>query len=348
MRILLFLLGFSAATSADAQRIGPWTEAVVSVRDLPGATRLLREVGGWRVTAEGKVARSELDYWRLPPHITARFLRVCAPAATSGCIRFVRFNGAAQRPVRLAARPWDTGGIFSLMVRTNDVQSLFRRAISLGWWAESEPIAFTFGESKLQNVVLTGPHGINIAAYERVSPPFTAFPVGLISQTFNSMRMVRDQRASLGFYRDKLGFQIVFDSDYRDPTPQPSNFSLPQNLTTSVVRRAAALQPAPGEVGRVEVMQFVGLSGKDVAAHAHPPNLGLLSVRYPVIGLAAYRRRLADHQVPLIYSAAALKVEGLGKVEAIAVRDPDGAITEFYETGRHAEPTPRAAHRTRR
>jgi catechol 2,3-dioxygenase-like lactoylglutathione lyase family enzyme len=326
-------LALLAAGPADAQRIGPWTEAVVSVRDFDGTARLLQEVGGWRVERRGKVARSELAYWRLPPSASARFLRLCAPAATTGCVRLIRFNGVAQRPVRLAARPWDTGGIFSLMVRTDNVQALFDRAITLGWWAESEPISFTFGPSRLKNVVLSGPHGINIAAYERVSPPFTAFPLGSMSQAFNSMRMVRDQRASMAFYRDRLGFQTVFDSDYRDPTPQQSNFSLPQNLTTSVVRRAAALQPLPGETGRVEVMQFVGLVGKDAAVHAVPPNLGLLSVRYPVAGLAAYRTRLVQQRVPLAYSAALIPVAGLGRVEMIAVRDPDGAITEFYEAG---------------
>lgn len=333
MRWVLLLLCLIGAPPARAQTIGPWTEAVVSVRDLNGAARLFREVGGWRRTAEGAVARRELDYWRLSRGASARFLRLCAPAATTGCIRFVRFEGAPQRPIRLAARPWDTGGIFSLMVRTDDVQALFDRAIALGWWAESEPIAFRFGQSDLRNVVLIGPHGINLAAYERVSPPFTAFPLHPISQAFNSMRMVRDQRASVAFYRDRLGFRTVFDADYSDPAPQASNFSLPQNLTTTVIRRAAALQPQPGETGRVEVMQFVGLAGKDVAAHASPPNLGLLSIRYPVTGLDAYRKRLDAQRVPVVYSSTAVPVTGLGLVDLIAVRDPDGAITEFYESG---------------
>jgi catechol 2,3-dioxygenase-like lactoylglutathione lyase family enzyme len=333
MRAFLFLLVLVAAGPAGAQRIGPWTEAVVSVRHPDDAARLFRDVGAWRATGQGKVSRQELDYWRLPRRVTASFLRLCAPAAATGCIRFVRFDGAKQRPVRLAARPWDTGGIFSLMVRTDNVQALFDRAIALGWWAESEPIAFTFGGSSLRNVVLTGPHGINIAAYERVSPPFTAFPLGPISQAFNSMRMVRDQRASVRFYRDRLGFTPVFDSDYRDPAPQPSNFSLPQNLATSVIRRAAALQPVAGETGRVEVMQFVGLVGKDASAEASPPNLGLLSVRYPVQDLAGYRRRLEAQKVAIAYSASSVPVGGLGKVDIVAVRDPDGSITEFYEAG---------------
>lgn len=320
------------AAAAQAPATGAWSEAVVSVRDPDAASRLFREVGGWRVTGRGRVAKAELAYWKLSPEATGRFLRVCAPQADTGCIRFVRVDGAGrQRPVRLAARPWDTGGIFSIMIRSNDAKTLFDKALALGWWAESEPIAFQFGGSDLRNVVLTGPHGINIAVYQRVSPPFTAHPVGLISQAFNTMRMVKDQRASVAFYRDVLGFVTAFDQDYRDPAPQTSNFSLPRNLTPSIVRRAAAMSPGSGEIGRIELMQFVGLDGKDEAAYASPPNLGILSVRYPVADLAAFRAQLAGKGVTPAYEATGVTVAGLGSIEMLAVRDPDGNLTEFYQ-----------------
>jgi catechol 2,3-dioxygenase-like lactoylglutathione lyase family enzyme len=323
-----------AGTPAAGQTVGPWTEAVVSVRDPDGASRLFREAASWRVTGRGKLSRAELDYWRLPASASGRFLRICAPAAETGCLRFVRFGGVAQRPVRLAARAWDTGGIFSVMVRSDNARALFDRAIAMGWWAESEPVAFSFGSSSLVNVVLQGPDGFNLAVYERRSPPFTAFPLGAISQGFNSMRMVRDQRAAVRFYREGLGFEPVFDSDYRDPAPGPNNFSLPWNLTTSVVRRASALQPQAGETGRVEVMEFQGLKGRDFSAGARAPNLGVLSVRYPVQGLAAYRRRLAERGVTEAQAAARVPLPGLGTADLVAVADPDGALTEFYEVGR--------------
>lgn len=322
-----------AAQPAAAQQrtIGAWTEAVVSVRDPDAASRLFREAGGWTVTAKGAVDRSELTYWHLPKTATGSYLRICAPRAKTGCIRFVRFDGVVQRPIRLAVRPWDTGGIFSIMVRSSDVQTVFDKAIALGWWAESEPIGFQFKGSDLRNVVLTGPHGINLALYQRLSPPFTAFPVGAISQGFNSMRMVRDQRASLAFYRDRLGFDTVFDADYLDPAPQPSNFSLPKNLTTTIVRRSAALDPATGEIGRIELMQFVGFDGRDASALASPPNLGILSLRYPVSGLAAYARSIVAKGVAPAYRAARVRIGGLGAVDLVAVRDPDGNLTEFYQ-----------------
>jgi catechol 2,3-dioxygenase-like lactoylglutathione lyase family enzyme len=332
LRLVLALLLLPLA--ARAQSVSPWTEAVISVADLDAATRLFTDHGGWRVAANGKLARAELDYWRLGTTVTGTFRLICAPEATTGCLRFVRLSGTRQRPIRRAARPWDTGGIFSIMVRSDDAEALFDAALDLGWWAESEPISFDFGGSKLRNVVLTGPHGINIAVYERVDPPFTAFPVGRISRAFNSMRMVRDQKTSLAWYRETLGFGLLFDSDYVDPAPQVSNFSIPINLSTAIPRRAAVVQPVPGETGRIELMQFVGFAGRDFAEHASLPNLGIISVRYPVDGLVAHRAQLEARGARIAYAANGVAIGGIGKVDLLAVRDPDGNLTEFYEPSR--------------
>jgi catechol 2,3-dioxygenase-like lactoylglutathione lyase family enzyme len=328
---LLTLAALAVAAPATAQQVLPWSETLVSVESIPATTRLFREIGGWHVTHKGKVARGELDYWNLPEDATASFERLCAPKTDTGCIRFVRFANVPQRPIRLATRAWDTGGIFSIMVRSDNVPALFDEAIRLGWWAESAPIRFTFGASDLRNVVLTGPHGINLAVYERISPAFTAFPVGRISQAFNSMRMVRNKPAARAFYEQKLGFTALFDSNNEPAEPAPSNFGIPLNYTPQIRRSAAAMQPAPGETGRVELMQIEGFTGGDAAPYASPPNLGILSVRYPVKDLAAYQAQLEARGVIFSYEASAIPIAGLGTVNLFAVRDPDGNITEFYE-----------------
>jgi catechol 2,3-dioxygenase-like lactoylglutathione lyase family enzyme len=328
---LLCAIIMLAPASVAAQQVAPWSEAVVSVTDIAATTRLLREAGGWTVTHKGKIARAELDYWKLPKHAAANFERLCAPGTDTGCIRFIRFTGVEQRPIRLATRAWDNGGIFSIMVRSDNVPALFDQAIKMGWWAESEPVRFTFGSSDLRNVVLTGPHGINIAVYERVSPAFTAFPVGRMSQAFNSMRMVKSRSLARDFYKDKLGFSVLFDSANEPAEPARSNFGIPLNYTPQIKRAAAALQPVPGETGRVEVMQIDGFTGGDVSSFASPPNLGIISVRYPVQDLAAYRAQLQQRGVALAYIGTQIKIGGLGMANIFAVRDPDGNITEFYE-----------------
>jgi catechol 2,3-dioxygenase-like lactoylglutathione lyase family enzyme len=320
-----------AGTARD-HGVGPWSEAVVSVTDLAGSSAWLIEDGKWRVLGEGEITRAELEYWKLPSSITGAFRLVCAAQAETGCIRFVRFDRADnQRPIRLAARPWDTGGIFSIMLRSEDTAALFDAAITRGWWAESEPYRFGFGASQLVNVVIQGPHGVNYALYQREDPPFTDFPVGRLSQAFNSMRMVKDQPASLAWYRDLLGFETLFDAPYTDPQERPNNFSVPPNLATTIVRQAAVAQPVlPAETGRVEVMQLVGFAGRDFSAHASPPNLGIISVRYPVRAFDDYLASLARKGLRPEFAGKALAVSGIGTVDLAALRDPDGSLTEFY------------------
>lgn len=321
-----------SAQAASDHGVASWSETVVSVAEFEPATRLFREAGDWQLRLSGKMSREELDYWRLPTEASARFELWCAPLAETGCLRFVRFEGVAQEPIRIAARAWDTGGIYSVMVRSNNVPALFDQAISLGWWAESRPIRFQFGTSDLRNVVLQGPHGINISVYERISPDFIAFPVGRISQGFNSMRMVRDKSAARAFYERQLRFDVLFDSGAEPKEPARSNFGIPFNFTPAIKRSAAALQPAlPGETGRIEVMQIEGFTGDDLSDRASPPNLGILSVRYPVADLDGYRAAIESNGVSVVYSAQAVEISGIGTVDLIAVRDPDGNLTEFYD-----------------
>jgi catechol 2,3-dioxygenase-like lactoylglutathione lyase family enzyme len=321
-----------AGVAAD-HGVAPWTEAVISVTDVKPFARLLGGVGGWRQVASGRLAPAEIAYWQLPASASGRFALWCAPGVRTGCLRFVMFKGVEQVPIRLGARAWDPGGIYSIMMRSDDLPRLFDAAIKAGWWAESPVIRFNFGGSDLRNVVLTGPHGINFGVYQRLSPPFTAFPLGLISQGFNSMRMVASRPRARDFYSRKLGFGLVFDGDGTNAIgnqPEPSNFGIPLNYTLKALRAAAALNPVPGETGRVEVMEITEFAGIPQGARARAPNLGILSVRYPVRDLAGYRAALAAAGVTPVQQAEAVPVAGIGSADLIAVADPDGNLTEFY------------------
>jgi catechol 2,3-dioxygenase-like lactoylglutathione lyase family enzyme len=327
------MLPVSSLKAQEASRFGvnPWTETLISVAEFEPTTRLFREAGNWQLRLKGMIAVEELAYWGLPKQASGQFELWCAPNADSGCIRFVKIAGVRQQPIRIAARAWDTGGIYSVMVRSDNVPALFDHAIELGWWAESQPIRFQFGASDLRNVVLQGPHGINLAVYERITPDFPHFPVGRISQGFNSMRMVRDKAAARAFYEEALGFGVLFDSGREPKEPARSNFGIPLNYTPDIPRSAAALQPAlPGETGRVEVMQIEGFTGDDLSNRASLPNLGIISVRYPVQDLAGYRALLEANGVSISYQAQKVAIGGIGTVDLIAVRDPDGNLTEFY------------------
>lgn len=309
----------------------PWQETVLSVRDPHQAARLFTEIGGFEVVAQGSVDPKELSHWQLPETSTADFLLLRAPNTDHGFLRFVRFNGVDQKPVRVGARAWDTGGYFSLMMRAHQLDSVYADALALGWLAESEPVEFNFAPSVLKNVVLKGPDGINIALYERLQPaldPFWQFE--RLSQPFNAMQMVADIDRADAFFTDVLGMTHFWAGDFLDPEPGPNNFGLPQNLTTTIARRTRILQPRPGETGRLELMEFAGLVGRDLSERATPPNLGIVSVRYPVADLEASKAVIEAAGGVIWRGPTELELPPYGRVGLLALRAPDGAIVELF------------------
>ena len=309
----------------------PWREAVLSVRHPQQAARLFIEIGGFEVIAEGRMDQREMVYWRLPGEAAGNFLLLRAPGTEHGFLRFVRFNGVEQMPIRVGARAWDPGGYFSLMMRARGLDAVYADALALGWLAESEPVQFVFPPSVLGNVVLKGPDGINIALYERLEPPLDAFwQFERLSQPFNAMQMVADIERADAFFTGVLGMEHFWAGDFLDPEPGPNNFGLPQNLTTEIPRRTRILQPRPGETGRLELMQFAGLDGRELGERAQPPNLGILSVRYPVPDINAAQARIEAAGGTVWRGPAVVDLAPYGAVDILAVRAPDGAIVELF------------------
>jgi|GEM_PF-117573 len=318
--------------SADAPLLSePWREAMLSVRDPQQVARLFIEIGGFEVVAEGHLDPREMTYWQLPGESAGEFLLLRAPDTDHGFLRFVRFNGVEQTPIRVGARAWDTGGYFSLMMRARGLGAVYADALALGWLAESEPVQFIFPPSVLGNVVLKGPDGINIALYERLEPPLDEFwQFERLSQPFNAMQMVADVEQANDFFTGVLGMEHFWAGDFLDPEPGPNNFGLPQNLTTEIPRRTRILQPRPGETGRLELMQFAGLDGRELGERAQPPNLGILSVRYPVPDIDVAQARIEAAGGTVWRGPATLDLPPYGAVNMLALRAPDGAIVELF------------------
>lgn len=325
----------SAGSGADESQAGaleePWQEAVVSVRDLDASARLFREIGGFEEMARGELDEAEMDYWRVDDAEGGEFLLLRAPGSDHAYLRFVRFDGVSQKPIRAGARAWDTGGYFSLMMRARNLDSIYAEALKLGWLSESEPVQFEFPPYQLANVVLKGPHGVNIALYERLSPPLDEFwDFNRLSQPFNAMQMVADMESADAFFTEVLGMEHFWSGDYLDPEPGPNNFGLPQNLTTEIPRRTSILQPQPGETGRLELMQFVGLDGRDLSGRAKPPNLGIISIRYPVDDAGRALKRIKTAGGEAWRGPSTIELPPYGTVRLFAVRAPHGAIVEIF------------------
>ncbi|MCB1623697.1 MAG: hypothetical protein KDI32_03855 [Pseudomonadales bacterium] len=330
----------AAATSANgtthlslaAARDTGWQEAVISTRSLGALEEFFTTVAGYRVLWRGLSDASVSRYYQLPDRQYREVLLGDA-AGTPGLVRLVEFGAAAAITIRAAAQPWDTGGILSLMTRSNDTQAVWQAAQALGWSAFNEPVDFDFGAVRLRNIILRGPDGVNVSVYERLEPrmPNDA-DLRKLRRPFNSMQSVKDLDRTRAFYIDTLGFELINSGKYLNPSHEPNNFGMPANIVAENPIDFAIVAPVKDSATTVETVQLIGAEGRAVDAVAVPPNRGIVSLRYPVSSLDRVLARLSAHQIAPYIAPRTLVLRPYGRVRSLAVRSPDGAVLEFFET----------------
>jgi catechol 2,3-dioxygenase-like lactoylglutathione lyase family enzyme len=348
--------GTGAATlDLESARDAGWQEAVVSVRDAAPLLRFLTEVAGWQLRFEQPLPAATLAFYgsvaaAVPgqrgsggmasaaagwsPSPRRREWLVSDAAGRPGFVRLVAFDRPGAPRIRAGAMPWDTGGLLSLMTRSNDLRGVHAAALDQGWTSFNEPTLLDMRDSgvRLDNVLLRGPDGVVVSVYERLSPRMPDEPdLRRLRRPFNSMQSVRDLAAARRFYVDVLGFEVLNEGRFENPERAPNNFGVPANLVVAQPLRFAILGPSRSGPTQVELVQFPGVEGRDLAARALPPALGLLALRFPVSRLDALEARLRKAAIPVAAGPAMLDIAPYGRVRLLAVRAPDGAWLEFYE-----------------
>jgi catechol 2,3-dioxygenase-like lactoylglutathione lyase family enzyme len=148
-----------------------------------------------------------------------------------------------------------------------------------------------------------------------------------LTHVHHSAVYVRDLDASLHFYRDGLGLQLLmdheFDGDWR------TLFDAPGDRLRSIFLG----NPDSPDTGIVELVAFAGDgTGAGVAAPTPaPPRPGFFLLSF-FVDVEATLARLAA--VGLDEPARRIRVPGPGgDVEMATVRDPDGVLVELVGIG---------------
>lgn len=337
----IFVFFFAALSQAVAQEPtfrdidGGWHEAVIVTRDVKGMTQFFETVAGWETIKKGKLSSETLSYiTNGAPKASGRYAVVKSPDFNQGWVRIVELSNVTQEIIRPNAQAWDTGGIFSVMTRSADIELNKLEAEETGWTAFNEPYDFGFGDLKLRNIVLRGPDGVNLAIYEWVQPKRDDVPApGAVSKAFNSMQMVADIETTKEFYVDTLGFSIYQQGSFSDPENRPTNFALPVNYATEIPRDYAILIPesADDAAGRVELMQFRGFEGRNFSDRASLSNLGVATLMFPTSNLNAKATELREKGVPFARERQIISLPPFGKAEAFTIASPDGVLLTFFE-----------------
>jgi catechol 2,3-dioxygenase-like lactoylglutathione lyase family enzyme len=148
-----------------------------------------------------------------------------------------------------------------------------------------------------------------------------------VAHVHHSAVYARDVEASLRFYRDGLGLQVLmdheFDGDWR------TLFDAPGDRLRSVFLG----DPDSPDAGIVELVAFAGDPTGDGGDTPRPvpPRPGFFLLSF-FVDVDATLHRLAS--VGLDGSARRIRVRGQGgDVEMATVRDPDGVLVELVGIG---------------
>lgn len=322
---------------ASVPVVNGWRETLVSVDDIDRWVQTYVDVGDWELRYDGDVAAEALDYLRVAPGTRAREAVVGCKGAQFGFVRFVRFDGGTRNPViRSYGRPWETGGWFDLNARVDDMEARFEQLQDLGWGGVSDPIEYDFGPFTVKEWVPYGPDGVNWAIIERVHPPLEpeAMP-GRMGPHFNSTQIVDDIAEARRFYQDILGFESAVEVDDQPMMPGPLQnvLGVPNEQAATQPWNISMLKPPGAEGGTVEIISLPGISGRDFAPLADPPNRGIISLRFPVNDVAALHTHLIDAEVPIVTPPQRVTFPPDGDVMMMTARGPCGARLDFFQTG---------------
>ena len=333
-KIFLSLL-FSAGLFSQKSPIttAPWQEVVISVSNLDRTAEFFKSIGGDEETFRGRSSASSIKHFGLNADASAEELLLVAKGATSGFVRLIRFDNAGyKQPMRPGSRAWDSGCYFSLMVRMKDIRKIYDEAIAMGWWTETPIAKLSFGTSRLEVVIFKGPDGVQVQGYERLTPALPkAFPAfERISQPFNIMQMVKSREKGRAFFEDLLGFDTFYwGKPFTAKEAKVTPLGIPLNLTTKTKYRAGILYPVAGELGRVEMIEFMDIQGLDHSDKCSAPNLGLLSIKYPVDNIKRTVKTLSKRGQKNV-QVNKIELMPYGDISIFSLRSPDGAIVEFY------------------
>jgi catechol 2,3-dioxygenase-like lactoylglutathione lyase family enzyme len=327
MKKLLLLLLIFMKTLANAQTPQPegFKEAVFSVSDIARETQFYEQVAGWKVFY--KATKQQNPLWK---GLIYDEVLLKNEGDSTGFLRLVQFIDIEQKVMRSGAKTWDNGGHFDIDVRVKDLDAKKKLMEKWGWNAYGRTERYQFGKFDVSEVLMQGANGIVIALIQRHSPPLEGWnTLRDFSYIFNSAQIVKDIDKTAAFYA-QLGFKT-----YMKSTTQGRGeniLGIPPSIDTQTQHKVIILHPQGKNIGSVEPIQIEGLTGgEDFSERAIAPNLGILTLRFPVKNIDAYAEELKKKGIKIDILPTKYTLKPYGETKMMSLKTPDGAILEFFE-----------------
>lgn len=309
---------------AEGDRIAAWSSVAVGVRDLDTALELWVGSFGFDVAVMQQGPDTELArLWGLRPDDIARQALVRTGDSQIGMIHFVEFNDPGL-PVRHGAKVYDLVPK-NLDVYVDDMPKRFAelRADGREFRTDSFSEVTAPDGTAFREIHMPSHDDINVVLLEVIGKPrpFTGRGFAGVGPL---IFIVPDAPAEKAFFAEVMQLDKLNDNLLKGPEIERM-VGLPpgSGLDVSIWGRAGS------HLGEIEIIEYQGVSGRNLYPLAKPKALGILHVSYIVDDASSIRQRLRDTGTAVTEHGTVRTMTAAGNV--ISFQTPAGLRIEVYE-----------------
>ncbi len=302
-----------------------WREAVVVVPRFAPWIETLTTVGGWEVAARSAPDTSLNGFWSLPAGARTEQVLMRNIGTAKGFLRLVRVYGAPQVQIRPDDQAWETGGVSALDLRVVDIASTRAALHARGWHAPSDPVQYkAYGVEVIQWAPVS-PDGVRLSFIQRIKPKLVGWDeLKRWSRTANAAIITKDMNAAQAFFGGRLGLHQISHTNTVGGDG-PNVMGLPWAFSRQLPVDIRGFGPGLNGDAAVELISMPAAQGRDFAADAHPPNLGIAALRVSVPDARAAAARLGAGPVVETH------IPPYGACLVFSLRGTDGVCLEFFQ-----------------
>jgi catechol 2,3-dioxygenase-like lactoylglutathione lyase family enzyme len=298
---------------------------LISVRDMNESLAFFQDWMEMEVVTDTKLQSKKMQQlWNLSAETNTRAVYLKSQEHKT-LLELIEFDPRSEMAIRSGTNPWDFG-LYDLGFYVEDVEKIHRELINKGFKSVSQPVHYKpdWVPNEVKEMVIIGPNEINIAHFERVTPPKPVFR-GKYGKMTHAALIVEDMERARSFYQNVMGLDFM------------GSITLTRGLVDEVLK----LPPGTGvklgfalkkdsEYSGVELLEF-SLKGISLRTVARPPHLGLFAVSFKTDDLSGLIKKCKAEKIKILSGPIEMNLMPHGSVKAITIEGPGTEIIECFE-----------------
>jgi len=296
----------------------------IAVADMQQVRELWIEQFGLIVIEHRLGPDAELaKLWGIAPAQISEQLLLASPSTETGKLHFVELADP-DSAVRQNAAPYDLGAK-NLDVNCTDLPGCVEKLKKSGYEFRSEIVEYEIEGLEIREIQMHAHDGLNVAFIEVLGPKFkTSFTKQGYAALTSFVVIVEDTVSEANFYKHNFDFDEIMHHKLSGPDIETA-IGLPSG--TALHMRLCGKEN--NMFGRMELISYEGLTGKNRFELAQPPATGILRCGFIVNSLDEMAAK-ADINKQLVVGPISIETI-LGNGQVLKIESPAGLKIDILE-----------------